>query len=202
MSNMTKKILALFATAIIFFQPLFAEKVKETAARKIAAKVLAQSSSLSGKFDNANLQSAPVSQQKTQTAATETLPLLYKSSSKGKQSVKQNDVYAANTLQPATVTEPATETDADTVYFYVFGGEDSKGFVIVSGDDRVAPVLGYSDTNSFAADNMPENVKWWLGEYVKQIQFAIDNNIEPTAEVTQQWTDLLGTNTNRKEEQK
>jgi len=55
----------------------------------------------------------------------------------------------------------------ETVYFYVFGGENNEGFVIVSGDDRVTPVLGYSDTNSFTADNIPENMVWWLGEYAR-----------------------------------
>jgi len=93
----------------------------------------------------------------------------------------------------------ASQTD-ETVYFYVFGTEDNKGFAIVSGDDRVLPVLGYSNTNGFSADNLPDNLLWWLGEYAKQIQFAIDNDIKPTAEVTQQWAQYLGTDTNEKEE--
>jgi hypothetical protein len=40
---------------------------------------------------------------------------------------------------------------------------------------------------------MPDNLKWWLGEYAKQIQFAIENNIEPTQEVQQQWEQYLET---------
>jgi len=89
----------------------------------------------------------------------------------------------------------SSKTNADeTVYFYVFGAENNKGFVIVAGDDRVTPVLGYSHTNGFSVDDMPPNLKWWLGEYAKQIQFAIDNNIEPTQETKQQWAQYLDIN--------
>jgi len=38
---------------------------------------------------------------------------------------------------------------------------------------------------------MPDNKAWWLGEYARQIQFAIDNNIEPNPDTQQQWTQLL-----------
>jgi len=47
---------------------------------------------------------------------------------------------------------------------------------------------------------MPPNLQWWLGEYVKQIEYAIENHIEPTAEVTQQWTQYFNADNNEKEE--
>ena len=55
--------------------------------------------------------------------------------------------------------------------YYVFNKTDGQGFVVVSGDDRTTPVWAYSDTDSFTADDMPENVSWWLGEYQRQLQF-------------------------------
>ena len=82
----------------------------------------------------------------------------------------------------------------------MFGTENNDCFVIVAADDRVTPILGYSDENGFSADNMPPNLKWWLGEYAKQIQFAIENDIEPTAEVKKLWAQYLGINNNGKEE--
>ena len=54
-----------------------------------------------------------------------------------------------------------------------------------------AKILGYSNTNGFSVDNMPDNLKWWLGEYAKQIEYAIENNIKPTDEIKQQWGNYL-----------
>ena len=52
---------------------------------------------------------------------------------------------------------------------YLFNASDGNGFVIVSGDDRTAPVLGYSDTGRIDFDNMPQNMRSWLQHYVEQI---------------------------------
>lgn len=60
-----------------------------------------------------------------------------------------------------------TEGDA---YYYVFNSEGNNGFVIVSGDDRTAPVFGYSDTGSFDENNIPENMQAWLAGYVDEIK--------------------------------
>lgn len=49
--------------------------------------------------------------------------------------------------------------------FNITGG----GFVIVSGDSRARTVLGYSRTGSFDSSSMPDNVRYWLGEYQRQI---------------------------------
>jgi len=59
---------------------------------------------------------------------------------------------------------------ADEAYYYVFNSEDNNGFVIVSGDDRTAPVFGYSDTGSFDEKNIPENMRAWLEGYVDEIK--------------------------------
>lgn len=59
---------------------------------------------------------------------------------------------------------------ADEAYYYVFNSEGNNGFVIVSGDDRTAPVFGYSDTGSFDENNIPENMRAWLEGYVEEIK--------------------------------
>lgn len=48
--------------------------------------------------------------------------------------------------------------------FYVFN-QDQSAYVIISGDDRMKPVLGYSDSGSFATDNLPLNILGWLKSY-------------------------------------
>ena len=62
---------------------------------------------------------------------------------------------------------------------YVFNHSSDNGFVIVAGDDLVEQkVLGYSDTGSFDYDNVPENMRQWLGEYAREIEQArISGNI-------------------------
>ena len=83
------------------------------------------------------------------------------------------------------------ENVAEDVYFYIFVTEENDGFVIVAGDDRVVPVLGYSNENGFSVENMPDNLKWWLDGYARQIEYAIENNMEATPEIKQQWKQLL-----------
>lgn len=49
--------------------------------------------------------------------------------------------------------------------FYIFNIEDNGGFVIVSGDDRMPEILGYSVKGNLNSDKVPSNVKWLLDYY-------------------------------------
>lgn len=64
---------------------------------------------------------------------------------------------------------------------YLFNASDGNGFVIVSGDDRTAPVLGYSDTGRIDFDNMPQNMRSWLQHYVEQIEYVQNNTLSTTS---------------------
>lgn len=57
--------------------------------------------------------------------------------------------------------------------YYVFNADGGRGFVIVSGDDRTVPVLGYSLSGNFCPDSIPDNMKAWLQGYADQIE-ALD----------------------------
>lgn len=82
----------------------------------------------------------------------------------------------------------------DDQQFYIFNGEDGEGFVIVAANDVVRPILGYSRTNSFDCDDMQDGMKWWLSEYSKKINYAINSNLLPSKEVEEEWA-LLKSNT-------
>ena len=69
--------------------------------------------------------------------------------------------------------------------FYVFNA--SKGFVIVAAQDVSTPILGYSDEGFFDANNIPENMEWWLQDYAKQIRYCIDNNVIPFDKTEREW---------------
>ena len=72
---------------------------------------------------------------------------------------------------------------------YIFNAE--QGFVVMAADDCVQPVLGYSLTSTFVAEDMPENVAWWLRGYNEEIQYAIDNQLRATSETTRMWRELV-----------
>lgn len=52
-------------------------------------------------------------------------------------------------------------------YAYNYG---EKAFVIISGDDNMKDVLGYSFNNTFRTEGMPENLKTWLRAYTAQAE--------------------------------
>lgn len=56
-----------------------------------------------------------------------------------------------------------------TECFYIYE-EANKGFVIISADDRIKPILGYSDSGAFDLNNIPVNMREWLGSYVHEIE--------------------------------
>ncbi len=68
--------------------------------------------------------------------------------------------------------------------FYVFNAEGDEGFVIVSGDDRTTPILGYSENGNLDVNQIPDNMKWWLESYVKQIE-ALGTSLAPTLKTTE-----------------
>ena len=60
-----------------------------------------------------------------------------------------------------------------TAAYYAFNIGDNEGFVIVSGDDSLTELVGYSDSGSFDTDNMPDNMRSWLqtySDYVASVQ--------------------------------
>ena len=77
---------------------------------------------------------------------------------------------------------------AGFTHLYVFTTGNS--FVLLSADSRVQPVLGYSLNGGFDTEGMPENLRSWLQGYEEQIQVAIDDNINPDADIAKAWSDL------------
>ena len=69
--------------------------------------------------------------------------------------------------------------------FYVFNTTD--GFVIVSADDCATPILGYSNESVFTVDDVPVQMEAYLQQFVKQIQFGIENSMVADEATTSQW---------------
>ena len=70
------------------------------------------------------------------------------------------------------------ESVVDDALFYVYNIGNDDGFVIIAGDDRTVPVLGYTDRGSFSFDKMPDNLKIWLEYYKEAIAQVVAGNIQ------------------------
>ncbi len=74
-------------------------------------------------------------------------------------------------------------------YFYVFSGNSC--FVIVSAEDGVVPVLGYSKEGAFRTDHIPASISSFLGRYNKQIDYVITNKVAASPDIETSWSNLI-----------
>lgn len=85
-------------------------------------------------------------------------------------------------LQPAMAFTPkgiisSNQTEKNVaVYVYNIGNND--GFVIISGDDCAKAVLGYADKGSLNTTDLSPELKYWLEEYQRQIEFAQAHGVQ------------------------
>jgi len=121
----------------------------------------------------------PVSVQTAQTVATHFL---------------SNKAAGRNLTLQLTKSYPSYAATGQTA-LYVFGVNGGKGFVIVSGDDAVRPVLGYSTQNVFPAQVTNNEVTYWLNGYTMQISNVINHGVQATTEVAAEWNTWTGTQT-------
>jgi uncharacterized repeat protein (TIGR02543 family) len=75
-------------------------------------------------------------------------------------------------------------TDAEgQPYLYVVSTTRQDGFVLVSGDERFADVLGYSDKHGFSEQDMPENMRVFLQGYIDEMKHLQSVDYQPKAVV-------------------
>ena len=76
---------------------------------------------------------------------------------------------------------------SDGMFVYNVG---EQGFVIISSNAVLPPVLGWSDQGAFPdMDDAPENYSSWIKHYVEMIDFATTNGIQPEAKIQRLWDD-------------
>ena len=66
---------------------------------------------------------------------------------------------------------------AKDAYYYIFNNDEQGGFVIVSGDDATEEILGYSDTGTVDAENIPVNMQELLDGFQQEIEYARENGL-------------------------
>lgn len=68
-------------------------------------------------------------------------------------------------------------------YYYVFNNNGDNGFTIVSGDDLMPEIVGYSDKGTFSEENMPDNLKAFLKAYCATLEKVVAGNKTATDNV-------------------
>lgn len=80
----------------------------------------------------------------------------------------------------------------DILVYYIFN-TNNNGFVIVSADDIITPVLGYSFQSNYSETNQPPQFISWMKSYSVQISNAISSKLAVSTEISNEW-DRLKTN--------
>ncbi|MEA1875193.1 MAG: C10 family peptidase [Bacteroidota bacterium] len=75
--------------------------------------------------------------------------------------------------------------------FYAFDVNENDGFVLVSAQNSVKPVIAYAFEGSFNSDNMHPGQAEMLEWYEKQIASAGEQRLTAPAEIENQWIDLI-----------
>ena len=78
--------------------------------------------------------------------------------------------------------------EAEAPAFFVFNRTDQQGFVVVSGDDLVQPLVGYSMKEMFETEHMPDNIRLWLMDRKQEINFIRKHPEWAPKETKTQWT--------------
>ena len=70
--------------------------------------------------------------------------------------------------------------------FYVFTCP-TGGFVIVSGDDSIEPILGYSFDSEFCTDDLPAHIEWWLSQLGSVVEYASKQPHRQSSSLSAKW---------------
>ena len=68
--------------------------------------------------------------------------------------------------------------------YYVFNIDSVNGYVIVSGDDRMPDVLGYSYHGTYNPKEIPDNMRAWLQGYAEEYQYLQSHSDAKGASLT------------------
>lgn len=75
-------------------------------------------------------------------------------------------------------------------FYYVFNFENRDGFIIMSADDAVSPVLAYSTQKNYRKENQPDAFVKWMDKYRREISEIIKKEMPAGAEIENQWERL------------
>ncbi len=93
------------------------------------------------------------------------------------------EIWNSNRLSQGELSLLSNETPT----FYVFAPETGKGFVVVSAEDAVTPILGYSFEDEAPEGELPCNLRLWFEATHNHISETRAEGTTATEETLQQW---------------
>lgn len=99
-------------------------------------------------------------------------------------------VNVGQNLAPAKM--KGLQMSAESPEYYVFNTDGKKGFVIISGDDELTELVGYSNEGEFRSENAPENLRAWLDGYAAFVRSVRDGESRPMRAVVSTGTPVVG----------
>ncbi|MBN2778299.1 MAG: C10 family peptidase [Bacteroidales bacterium] len=82
-------------------------------------------------------------------------------------------------------------TQLQDINYYVFNINGDQGWVIVSSDNSIQPILAYSFEGGFNSNNMSPAQKEMLNYYKDCIKFAAETNMQASLKGSSEWSELL-----------
>ena len=104
----------------------------------------------------------------------------------GENFIKMNDNIRLS-VKPGSLKRVETDKFPNLYIFNVDGG----GSIIVAGDKRMQPILGFSDKGTFDPNNLPPAAEMIIGNYNSVVDSIVRSNVRSTDEsIKQAWINL------------
>jgi hypothetical protein len=96
---------------------------------------------------------------------------------------------------PCSVSGSFVVKENDIPVYFVFN-INNNGYIIVSAEDAVTPVLAYSFEGIYSEENQAPQFTAWMEQYARQISYARKTMAVPLPETMASWKHLLDQNPN------
>lgn len=104
------------------------------------------------------------------------------------QSINSIENKSWNEIKLSCIFDPTQNPEYN---FYVFNVNGNEGYVIVSSDDQIMPILAYSFEGGFNQNNMSPSQKEFLKYFADCIDYASKNILQVEEKISSQWNELL-----------
>lgn len=110
---------------------------------------------------------------------------------------QKNSEYNQNNLPRVNILHVEASQKGDSPYYYIIDNEDDLGWIILSGDDRINPLIAYSLEEKFDLEQNSTFVQW-MKDIKQEIDFVLfSNNLneaenrEMAQKASKEWEKLL-----------
>ena len=81
----------------------------------------------------------------------------------------------------------ATDLERGGIDYYAFNVRGGEGFVIVSGDDCVKPILAYATTGTYDPTDVADGFAYILNSFRDEIHYVRSHNLSATPDIIAEW---------------